>query len=180
MDFRLFDAPGWIDVGVEPNTEPEALGCPPYAKDFPVCTATVTCAGRGYTKRLLVGCKSSAPVTARVGAGSSRSTRSNRSVSPLTRFVFFGFAPVFFDAPGRRSRHDMDWTAESFLCFVPMLARRRVTRAILGFSWGFGIRDETVRPRAPTTLPPNEWNKHLGLLRREHPSFAFATGYRNS
>jgi hypothetical protein len=52
-------------------------------------------------------------------------------------FCFFRFAPVLFDAPARPSREDMDWRAETFLCFVPMNARRRETRAILGFSWGF-------------------------------------------
>jgi hypothetical protein len=93
-------------------------------------------------------------------------------------FCFFGFAPRLFDAPApRRSREDMDWRAESFLCFVPM--NRRETRAILGFSWGFTIRAEAISLTPPAPLAPEEWDKHRTLLRREHPAWTFATGYRN-
>lgn len=48
LDFRLHDASGSVEVAVEPNKNPESLAKPPFAKDFPVCTATVTFAGKGY------------------------------------------------------------------------------------------------------------------------------------
>ncbi len=94
-------------------------------------------------------------------------------------FCFFGFAPVLFDAPARPSREDLDWSAETFLCFVPMEADRRETRAILGFSWGFSIREAAISLKPPTRLAPLEWDKHHPLLGREHPAWAFATSYRN-
>jgi hypothetical protein len=31
----------------------------------------------------------------------------------------------------------------------------------------------------PMRLSPAEWNKHRPLLRREHPAWSFATGYRS-
>jgi hypothetical protein len=94
-------------------------------------------------------------------------------------FCFFGFSPVLFDAPSRRSRENMDWTAESFLCFVPMESHERETRAILGFRWGFRIRAGSISLEPPTSLGPTEWDKHQELLGREHPAWAFATGYRS-
>ena len=93
-------------------------------------------------------------------------------------FCFFGFAPVLFDAPARPSREDLDWSAETFLGFVPMEVDRREARAILGFSWGFSIREAAISLTPPSRLAPHEWDKHHPLLRREHPAWAFATGYR--
>jgi hypothetical protein len=52
-------------------------------------------------------------------------------------------------------------------------------RAILGFTWGFSIREAAISLTPPTRLAPLEWDKHHPLLRREHPAWAFATGYRN-
>ena len=73
----------------------------------------------------------------------------------------------------------MDWGAETFLCFVPMEANERETRAILGFSWGFSIREAAISLTPPIRLAPLEWDKHHPLLRREHPDWTFATGYRS-
>jgi hypothetical protein len=152
LDFRLLGASGWVDVAVEPNTNPEALAKPSFARDFPICTATVTYAGEGY----------------------------KAAMGWVTHpFCFFGFAPVLFDAPARPSRDDLDWGAETFLCFVPMDVDRREARAILGFSWGFSIREAAISLTPPTRLAPLEWDKHHPLLGREHPAWAFATGYRN-
>ena len=81
-----------------------------------------------------------------------RSQRISRSVPLPSRF--FGFAPVLFDATARPSREDLDWSAETFLCFVPMEVDRREARAILGFSWGFSIR-EAARLLA---CAPDRWN----------------------
>jgi hypothetical protein len=52
LDFRLHDASGSVEVAVEANTNPESLAKPPFARDFPVCTATVTYAGEGYNSAM--------------------------------------------------------------------------------------------------------------------------------
>jgi len=52
-------------------------------------------------------------------------------------------------------------------------------RAILGFNWGFSIRRKEISLTPPARLPPAEWNKHRPLLRREHPAWTFAVGYRS-
>jgi hypothetical protein len=178
LPFRLLDARGWIDVVIEPNTDPGALGCPPHARDLPVCTATVAYEGLGY----------------RAALGWVQLVRSTDSAScgeafemdpyePLGRqshpFCFFGFAPRLFDAPARTSREDLDWIAHSFLCFVAPDATSREARAIAGFAWGFDIREGEVVLRPPESLGSAAWESHLPLLRREHPGWAFAAGYRN-
>ena len=89
------------------------------------------------------------------------------------------YAARLFDAPARPSREDLEWGAETFLCFVPMEVDRREARAILGFSWGFSIREAAISLTPPIRLAPLEWDKHHPLLGREHPAWAFASGYRN-
>jgi hypothetical protein len=134
LDFWLLDAAGSVEVTVERNTNPEAFGCPPFAQDFPVCTATVAYAGQGY--RAALGWVQL--VRAKDGASGGKDFELD-PFEPLGRsshpFCFFGFTPVLFDAPARRSRDDMDWIAESFLCFVPMESGEHEARAILGFGW---------------------------------------------
>jgi hypothetical protein len=176
LDFRLLDASGWVDVELEPNTNPEALACPPFAKGFPVCTAIVTYAGEGYKAAL----GWVQLVRSTDGAGKEFELD---PFEPLGRsphpFCFYGFAPTLFDAPARRSREDMDWGAETFLCFVPMAARRQEVRAILGFSWGFSIQKKAISLTPLALLAPMEWNKHRALLGREHPAWSFAADYRS-
>jgi hypothetical protein len=176
LDFRLRDALGSVEVSVEPNTDPQALGCPPLARDFPVCTATVAYAGEGY--RAAFGWVQLVRSTDGESAGKAFEMD---PFAPLGRcshpFCFFGFAPVLFDAPARPAREDMDWTAETFLCFVAMDSNEREARAIIGFSWGFSIRNKAIVLRTPARLAAKEWNKHRALLRQEHPAWAFAGGY---
>jgi hypothetical protein len=178
LDFSLREASGSVEVAVEPNSNPEALGCPPFARDFPVCTATVTYAGEGYNAAL--GWVQLVLSTDGESAGTEFEMDPFEPLGSSSHpFCFFGFAPALFDAPARRSREDMDWSAETFLCFVPIGADGRETRAILGFSWGFSIQENAISLTPPARLAPVEWNKHRALLRREHPGWAFAGGYRN-
>jgi hypothetical protein len=173
LDFRLHDASGSVEAVVESNTSPESLAKPPLARDFPVCTATVTYAGEGY----------------KAAMGWVQLMRSTDGASACKEFemdpfeplgpsahpsCFFGFAPVLFDAPARPSREDLHWSAETFLCFVPMEANMRETRAILGFSWGLRIWSKQISLTPPTRLSAAEWNKPRPLLRREHPVFGLS------
>jgi hypothetical protein len=178
LDFFLRGAPGSVEVDVEPNTDPEALGCPAFARGFPVCTASVTYAEKGY--RAALGWVQLVSSTDDASGGKEFEMDPFELLGPSPHpFCFFGFAPVLFDAPARRSREDMDWRAETFLCFVHTEAVSRETRAILGFRWGFGVRERAISLTPPTRLAPAEWNKHRAFLRREHPSWSFASGYQN-
>lgn len=178
LDFRLRGASGWVEVAVQPNSNPNALGCPPFASGFPVCTATVTYEGGGYNAAL--GWVQLVRSTDGASAGKEFATDPFEPLGVSSHpFCFFGFAPVLFDAPARPSHEQMDWLAESFLCFVPTDAGKREARAILGFSWGFSIRLGAISITPSVRLAAPEWNKHHALLRREHPNWTFATGYRD-
>jgi hypothetical protein len=136
LDFELMEARGSIEVVIAPNSDPEALGCPPRARDFPVCTATVTFAGQGYNAAL--GWVQVVRSTDSESAGREFEMDPFEPIGQSPHpFCFFGFAPTLFDAPARRSREDMDWRAETFLCFVPRDTDTREARALLGFAWGF-------------------------------------------
>ena len=176
LDFSLRDLPGWVAVTLEPNDDPEALGKPPPARGFPVCTAEVTYRGRGYTAAL-----GWIQLVRSTDAASGGDQFELDPYEPLGQtahpFCFFGFAPTLFDAPSRESRAPLDWTANSFLCFIARNRDRREARAILGFSWGFSIRDELFSYDSPASLTPSAWDDHLSLLGREHPTWAFARGY---
>jgi len=178
LDFSLRDLPGWVAVTLEPNDDPEALGKPPLARGFPVCTAEVTYRGRGYTAAL-----GWIQLVRSTDAASGGDQFELDPYEPLGQtahpFCFFGFAPTLFDAPSRGSRAPMDWTAHSFLCFIAGSRERREARAILGFSWGFSIRDEIFSYDSPAVLTQSDWDGHLSLRGREHPAWDFADGYHS-
>ena len=173
LDFTLHGHKGSVAVVIEPNDDPEALGCAPYARGFPVCTAMVRYPARGYLGALgwiqLV-----------------RSTESGARFEPdpleaLGRlphpFCWFGIEPTLFDAPSRPGRFRMHWTAHSFLCTI---ADPPHVRAILGFAWGFAIADEAIALDAAAKLDQSAWDAHLPLLRTEYPAWRFAPGYEDS
>jgi hypothetical protein len=178
LNFQLRGASGRVDVSIEPNRQPEALGCQPFAEDFPVCTAIVTYDREGYNA--FFGWVQLVRSTDNASAGEQFEMD---PFEPLGRsshpFCFFGFEPVLFDAPARPARRELEWAAETFLCFIPGDVARRETRAILGFTWGFSIQEEVISLTPPASLSADEWDKHLPLLRREHPGWIFATAYRN-
>jgi hypothetical protein len=178
FDFSLRDLPGWVAVTVEPNQDPEALGKPPAAREFPVCTAEVTYRGRGYRAAL-----GWIQLVQSTDADSGGEQFEMDPFEPLGQsahpFCFFGFAPTLFDAPSRESRAPVDWTAHTFLCFIAGNRDRREARAILGFSWGFSIRDEIFSYDCPAVLTPSDWDDHLSLLGREHPAWDFAHGFHS-
>lgn len=173
IDFMLRNLPGAVDVSVEPNSDPRLLGCADHGEGFPVCTAVIDYAGRGYAAAMgwiqLV-----------------RSTDAPRDefeldpYEPLGRlphpYCWFGFVPTLFDAPSRPSRAPLQWTAHSFLSFI---GSDREARAVLGFSWGFAIDEEVVSLTDAAELPPHAWDEHLPLLRAEHPGWTFAPGYQD-
>jgi hypothetical protein len=178
LDFVLRGLPGCVEVSLEPNTDPAAFGCSHAAEDLPVCTATVTYAAGGYNAAL----GWIQLVRSTDGADGGHQFELD-PFEPLGRlphpFCWFGFAPTLFDAPSRATREPMAWTAHSFLCFIASGAPVREARAILGFEWGFVIRDETVLLEGPASIAPAQWDRHVSLLRSEHPAWDFAAGYRD-
>lgn len=175
FDFVFRDLPGCVEVTLVPNDDPDALGCRPNARGFPVCTAEVTYAGRGYDA--IVGWIQ----LVRSNDNSSGGVEFEMDpyeplgVSPHP-FCWFGMTPTLFDAPSRQRLVDLTWVGHSFLSFV---GDRFEARAILGFSWGFEVVDGQISISAIERLADADWDDHLPLLRDEHPAWRFAPGYRN-
>jgi hypothetical protein len=165
LDFALRDLAGTVRVALEPDDD----------RGFPVCTATVEYAGRGYAAML--GWIQLVRSTDNASGGEEFEVD---PYEPLGRqshpFCWFGVAPTLFDAPSRRTDADLDWTAHTFLGFV---AETNEVRALLGFGWGFVVRDGVVTLAPAEPLVAGTWDAHLPLLRREYPTWEFGAGYRD-
>lgn len=178
IDFTFRDLPGWVQVTIGSNDDPEALGMPATATGFPVCTATVTYRGQGPRAALgwiqLVRSSDNASG----GAAFELDPFYPLGVSAHP-FCFFGFAPTLFDAPWRDPGARLAWTAHSFLAFIAEDGRRAAASALVGFSWGFSVADSTCTHEAPTVLAASAWDGHRGLLAAAHPTWGFTDGYRS-
>ncbi len=179
LDFTLWDLPGSVEVTLEANRDPTAVGAPATARDFPVCTATVSYRGRGYLAAL--GWIQLVRSTDNESGGTQFELDPFAPFGQLSHpFCWFGFAPTLFDAPSRDSRAPLEWLAHSFLAFIAEGRKGLEARAVLGFGWGFSIRDEIVSPGvAPAILAETDWNAHRALLHREHPAWSFAEGFHS-
>jgi hypothetical protein len=178
LEFKLRDHPGFIDVTIDANLHPEALGCSVAAEDFPVCTAIVEYAGKGYMRAMgwiqLV-CSSD-----NSSGGSGFEMDPYDPLGTLAHpFCWFGFAPTLFDAPWRHPRRDLDWTAHSFLGFISGSNQPEIC-AVTGFSWEFQIRSERISIADPKMLRASSWDEHLPVLQREYPAWHFSSGFRNN
>jgi hypothetical protein len=182
IGFTLRGLAGLIDASLTPNTDPGSLGYlllsggepVEFARDFPVCRATVRYAADGYAAVF----------------GWTQMVRSTDSgdglfeMDPIaiysevpTPWAWYGLKPELFDAPSRGTRYDMDWEAHSFLCVSPDAVLSRHVQAVAGFSWGFTIAGERVSFTPLETLEPAVWNGHLDLLRTSYPEWIFDSGY---
>jgi hypothetical protein len=176
LPYRWAGVDGAVQAEVGVNDDPAALGCSEFARGFPYCRATVTPPAAGYAEAL--GWVQLIEWT-HIAAGFRIDP-----FLPLGEishpFGFFGFAPTLFDAPHTDDeRRDSDFIAHSFLCGLggELLEFRREARAVLGFSWGFSIRDREFEIFGPAVLGPEEWDRHHDYLRQAHPAWSFASGF---
>jgi hypothetical protein len=89
-------------------------------------------------------------------------------------YAFYGLAPTLFDAPGRDARDDLDWTAHAWLARTELDSR--VIEPVVGFSWGFSIRERKPLPSPVGELARTDWAQHVPLLQRQHPGWVISPG----
>jgi hypothetical protein len=182
LAFSLRGLRGQIDVSLTPNTDPGSLGYAllsggepvDFARDFPVCRATVTYPADGY-----------AAIFGWTQLVRSTDSAGNRfEMDPIaiyrdipTPYAWYGLKPAFFDAPSRGDRYDMDWEAHAFLCVSPDAVVTPHVQAIAGFSWGFTVTGASITFVPPEVLGPEVWDGHLDLLRTCYPQWVFDAGY---
>jgi hypothetical protein len=177
LSFVLRGIPGSVVVTYLPDEAPALMGAPASSVGFPTCHASVAYPAQGYDAVL----------------GWVQLVRSDDNVSegrefeidPLDflgdvphPFCWIGLEPQLFDAPSRSPRRDMDWAAHSFLCVPDGDDDGMVAHALVGFLWGFRIRDEEIHLVPPTLLRPDDWDGHRAALAARYPAWRFAPGFR--
>lgn len=89
-------------------------------------------------------------------------------------FVWFGPQPQLFDGPTREGVADLDWTARSFLTYIEDSLMTRSVRCVVGFEWGFWIRNGTVVIKPLKLLETNmDWDMHVAYLSKTFPGWQF-------
>jgi hypothetical protein len=167
IPFTMDGRPGQVDVSVDINTDPEALGCRPAARGFPYCSASVTHPARGYAAAL-----GWIQLVRAADSGASFELDPFEPLGPVSHpFCFFGFLPALFDAPSRDPVADLDWDAHTFLCRLGQQERQALP--LLGFTWGFSVEDGEITPRGPDVLDPGAWEEHRPVLAAQHPAWSF-------
>jgi hypothetical protein len=182
IGFTLRSLDGLIDVSLTRNTDPGSLGYSllsggqpvEFARDFPVCRATVTYPADGYAA--VFGWTQMVRSTDGAGSGFEMDPIAIYRDVP-TPFAWYGLKPELFDAPSYEARHDIDWEAHSFLCVSPDAVVSPHVQAVAGFSWGFTITGGRITYTPPMALGSEAWDGHLGLLRASYPKWAFDAGY---
>jgi hypothetical protein len=175
LEFERAGRGGAVAVEVGVNEDPGALGCPDYARGFPYCRATVSPSARGYSDFLgWVQIVDSSDL-----AGEFRIDPFEPLGDVPHPFCFYGFSPTLFDAPHREHRRDTDWLAHSFLCGLgddPLDGQAEVD-ALLGFSWGFKIREGEIAVEQPARLCAEDWDGHRAYLSKAFPRWSFRPGF---
>ena len=179
IGFVLRGIQGKVSVAYARNDRPDLVGSVPEASGFPMCEATVDYPAQGYDALL--------GWIQLVRSDDNESEGQAFEIDPLAflgdvphPFCWIGLSPRLFDAPWRSPRHDLDWTAQSFLCVPEDLTEvGQEVHALLGLSWGFRIRDEEVQLVPPMLLEPSDWDQHVDGLEARYPSWRFIRGFRD-
>jgi hypothetical protein len=176
LEFVCDGVAGDVSVDTVVNENPANLGCPPDAKGFPACTASVEFPPLGY--RALFG-------WVQLVRSTDNSSGGERfEIDPFALFFdapspycWYGTAPTLFDAPRRETRSPLTWIAHSFLATTPLEeAVRTWTRPVvplLGFSWGFDINEGRITLHPVARLGARDWNGHLENLRQSYTAWEF-------
>ena len=161
-----------VEFGV--NEDPAHFGCPPYARGFPFCRATVSPPARGYGD--FVGWVQM--VDSDLHPGDFHLDYFEPLGEVPHPFGLYGFDPTLFDAP-HTSLPNWSFLAHSFLCGLgdDPLDEIPEVDAILGFSWGFDKRGEEIAIFGPERLGPADWDRHGDYLREKYPRWSFRSGF---
>lgn len=184
LPFRLRGYAGQVAVSYARNDDPhragyDALNLPfdlALTLGYPTCRATITYDGSGY--RAYMGWIQL--VTNHDPATGAAET--SIDLPPIhwgldSPFAAFGVAPTFFDAPANPDHETEDWLADAFLAVCPDVARTRRVAALLGFRWGYALRQRHAEPLPLAANTPDAWDQHLPLLRQRYPRWEFLPGF---
>jgi len=171
FEFEREGVPVQVRVALRANQDPAATGCPDFARGFPVMEATIEPPARGYQD--LLGWIQL--IDAPHDFGEQPRLDSLEMLSEVSHpFGYFGHAPTAFDAPHRDNYPDMDWVSHTFLAGIAGIHLPFEARAILGFRWGYSIRDGEVSIIGLSALDASAWDAFLPFLHEKCPAWTFA------
>lgn len=180
IPFYIRGYDGHVSVFYGVNTDPPRWGFRLFelpfdtslVEGFPVCQAEIAYPGEGYYAFMgWIQVVTVTESTGRVWASVDVAPMLAQTDSP---FADFGYRPTMFDAPGPNPpRSDESWVAETFLAIVPDVARSRRVRAVLGFRWGYSLKDMRACPLAIEVAGESDWQRCLGTLRDQYPAWEF-------
>lgn len=172
---------GTVTFKVRPNDDPKKYGTtllfPSHAANdflgFPVCEGVVQSEQSGYASmygwiQLVRGCDTVL----------DDRTAWEFDPLPVTQdiewpFAWFGPDAALFDGPARVGAREHDWAARSFLTYIEDGVMTKVVRPIMGFEWGFTVRDGVISIKETTRLAGDQWNEHVSFLGGKFPSWTF-------
>jgi hypothetical protein len=169
---------GLVHVDCIATADPELWRCSaPVVEGFPLCSATVALPSRRY--RSMFGWVQLVHFT---------DNESHGELFELDPFALFDDAPcpccwygqhrVLFDDPSRDVGQLLEWVAHSFLATTPLgeiaQGKPRSVVAITGFSWGFTDDGSKHTLHDVAVLGPDQWSRHLGVLRQTYTRRHFA------
>ncbi|MCJ1388268.1 hypothetical protein MMC18_001113 [Xylographa bjoerkii] len=186
LPFILRGTEGHVDVTVEPNSDPHFWGMHllfsnvpmSYFLGYPVCQATISYHKQGYAAvcgwiQLVKSTDGKAP------------NEYEMDIAPVYRglqtpFIYLGYKPELFDAPGRLERNENDWMAQSFLCYMEDAAMTRNVKPVCAFQWGFDSTMEGISLKKIEALPLKAWDAHIPLLQEKYTEWNFHGSSRSS
>ena len=178
ITFVLRGMEGHVSVTYSRNDRPDVVGSSAESSGFPMCHASVNYPAQGYDA--LLGWVQLVRSDDNTSQGRAFETDPLDILGDVPHpFCWIGLSPSMFDAPSRSPRQDLDWEAHSFLC-VPdgSVDTGLEVQALLGFAWGFRIRDEEIHLAPPSPLGPTDWDEHVDVLAARFPSWRFIGGFR--
>lgn len=172
LTFEQAGRTGTVNVEIDRNEDPAAVGCPEIARGFPICRATIEPAARGYND--ILGWVQVVDSTDLYGEFRNDPFEPI-DTDPSHPFCFYGFAPTLLDLPHRDGGGEVEWLAHSFLCDLgeQPLAPPGEVRCLLGFSWGFVMRGGEITLTDAAPLDGSAWDDQLPYLRRTFPGWEF-------
>jgi len=170
LEFIHLNSTGEVSARPVANTDPAQLGGNEDNLGLPVCTASVSYDGDGYLAMM-----GWVQLVRSTDAKSSDFEMDPYFLFPDidSPYAFYGYKPTLFDGPGRAHRDDMNWIAHSFLAATPVEYKARVVRPLVGFSWGFSIREGQVELMPAAPLPSSAWLEHGSYLHASFPNWQF-------
>lgn len=181
IPFRLRGREGKVSVEIGSNEDPglwgypvlgDALGfAPETARGFPVVSATVEYAGRGYDAVMawIQLIRYNVEGTGEKDVLVDKPPQLSDDGSP---YCYWGPAPSFFDAPST-PKSDMNWQAHAFLAASPDAVMTKVVHPLCGFSWGFETFGGLPKILPVRVVRPSTWSSARDVLQDRYPGWRF-------